>query len=45
VPSEEAQSAVFHVNDTIDRIRLDPGVEPDTLFELREVVLLTRRNG
>jgi hypothetical protein len=38
------QSAVFHVGDTIDRIRLDPGSEPGTSFELKDVVLLTRRN-
>jgi hypothetical protein len=45
VPRAQAQSAVFHVDDTIDRIRLDPGIEPGTLFELTEVVLLTRREN
>jgi hypothetical protein len=41
-PGPEPQAAVFHVRDTIDRIRLDPGITPGTVFELREVILLRR---
>jgi hypothetical protein len=41
--SKEPQVAVFHIGRRIDRIRLDPGVDPGTVFQLSEVALLTRR--
>ena len=43
-PSPAPQTLVFHVRETIDRIRLDPGTTAGCSFELEEVVLLTRSN-
>ena len=43
-PGPNAQTAVFHVHGTVDRIRLDPGIEPGPVFLLEEVTLLTRPN-
>lgn len=41
-PGPQEQTLVVWVNDTIDRIRLDPDTRPRT-FELREMTLLTEK--
>jgi hypothetical protein len=38
------QTVVFEIHDTIDRIRLDPGETPDSVFEVIQLEMLSTEN-